>query len=162
MAGTRLGAKTIVFPEAAHEKSDASNQMELIDQFGETGFKLKDYGGRVQRDNAHAIASSWAVSHANQCSNRRSLNASQDENLVAKHIKGVYGCALLRSHLKYCVQFWTPQYKKAKMFLEQVHRKATNMMRGLEHTLYDERLRDLGLFSIEKSRLRWNLINTNK
>ena len=65
---------------------------------------------------------------------------------------------VLYSHANYCVWFWGSHYKKEAEALECVQRRAVKLVKDLEHKSYGKQLRELVSFSLEKRRLRGDII----
>ena len=59
--------------------------------------------------------------------------------------------ALVRPHLDYAAQFWSPYYRKDIGSLEAVQRRMTKMIQGLRNLPYKDRLKRLNL----EFRLSW-------
>ena len=64
---------------------------------------------------------------------------------------------LVSSHHPFCSRSWVRRVDPL-ILLEQIWRRATKILMGLEHPTYEERLKELSLFSLKKRRLQGDLI----
>ena len=56
---------------------------------------------------------------------------------------------LVRPYLEYCTPAWSPHYRKDIQLLEKVQHRFTRMISNVKHLSYDERLKVLGLWTLE-------------
>src|SRR5580692_7626088 len=70
--------------------------------------------------------------------------------------------SLVRPRLEYCIQAWSPHLRKDIDMIERVQRRATKMIEGFRDLSYEERLERTGLISLEKRRVRGDLIQVFK
>lgn len=70
--------------------------------------------------------------------------------------------SLVRPKLEYCIQVWSPYLKKDIDILEKVQRRATKLISECQGLSYVDRLSVCNLTTLQKRRLRGDLIETFK
>ena len=70
--------------------------------------------------------------------------------------------AIVRPHLEYCIQAWSPYLRKDVNMIEIIQRRATKLIPGLRDLTYEERLKECGLTTQETRRLRGDQIEVFK
>ena len=82
---------------------------------------------------------------------------SRDPEVMVKLYKSI-----VRPHLEYCTAAWSPHYEKDKAMLERIQHRFTRMIPGVRSLEYHERLRELGLMTLEERRHRSDLVEMFK
>ena len=70
--------------------------------------------------------------------------------------------SLVRPHLDYCIQAWRPHLSKDKEILEKVQKRATRMIEGWSKLDYEDRIKKLGITTLELRRERADLLEMFK
>jgi ribonuclease P/MRP protein subunit RPP40 len=70
--------------------------------------------------------------------------------------------SLVRPHLEYCVQAWSPHLRKDIELIERVQHRATKMIHGFAKYSYEKRLAILGMTTLETRRVRGDIIEVFK
>ena len=82
---------------------------------------------------------------------------TKEHNLMLQLYK-----SLVRPHLEFAIQAWSPYLKGDIDYIEKVQRRFTRMITVLQHLPYDERLTILNLTTLSTRRLRGDLIEAFK
>ena len=76
---------------------------------------------------------------------RRGINNYKSKEVVLTLYRN-----LVRAHLEYCVQFWSPQFQKDTDATERVQCRATILIPGRARLSCEERLKETALYTRER------------
>ena len=112
--------------------------------------KEKDLGVTMNANMKLSEQCRIAASKGNQVLGMIRWNITyKEKNLIIPLYK-----AIVRPHLEYCIQAWTPHLRKDVDMLETIQRRATKPIPELRDLTYEERLKECGLTTLETRRLR--------
>lgn len=128
----------------------------LSDIILEESCQENDLGIIITDNNKWDTQCSGAVKKANKILGliSRSFDHKSDEIIIPLYK------ALVRPLLEYCTSLWSPYLAKNVDKLERVQRRATKLIYNLRHLSYEDRLIKLGMVTLEKRRMRADLIQT--
>ena len=123
-----------------------------------TADKVKDLGVTITSDLKFKQQSIESANKANRMLGfiKRNFSFRSQDIILPLYI------SLVRPHLEYAVQFWAPYHQRDINKLEAVQRRATKLIPALSNKPYEERLSELGLFSLKRRRIRGKLIECFK
>ena len=113
--------------------------------------KEKDLGVTMNANMKVSEQCRIAASKGNQVLGMIRRNITYKDNSL---IVPLYKAAIVRPHLEYCIQAWSPYLRKDIYMLEKIQRRATKLIPGLRDLRYEERLKESGLTTLETRRLR--------
>ena len=123
-----------------------------------TTVKEKDLGVTMNANMKVSEQCRIAASKGNQVLGMIRRNISyKDKSLIVP----LY-TAIVRPHLEYCIQAWSPYLRKDIDMLDKIQRRATKLIPGLRDLRYEERLKECGLTTLETRRLRGDQIEVFK
>jgi ribonucleases P/MRP protein subunit RPP40 len=70
--------------------------------------------------------------------------------------------SIVRPHVEYCSSAWNPYYRKDVNLIERIQHRFTRLLPDLRNVPYLDRLKDLGLWSLEERKNRADLIEVFK
>ena len=129
---------------------NASMNYEMVGTILSITVKEKDLGVTMNANMKVSEQCRIAASKGNQVLGMIRRNITyKDKSLIVPLYK-----AIVRPHLEYCIQAWSPYLRKDIDMLEKIQRSATKLIPGLRDLRYEERLKECGLTTLETRRLR--------
>ena len=96
--------------------------------------------GKLDTSHMHALAA-WKINCVLGCIERSVDSRWKEETLSPCSV-------LVRPCLEFHVKMWSSLQRRVMDLLECIQRRVAKVIQGMEHLSYEDRLRELGLFSL--------------